>query len=285
MTSSPPGSSETPYARDAQGWSASLYNKTAAFVYSPAYTSAVLDLLAAKPGEKIIDLGCGSGEVTLVLDEIVKRAPGGLVVAVDYSESMIEKAKAAGLEHAFVSDVQDLEIPMTAYNNNDPEFKFDAAFSNAALHWCKRDPAGVLESVKKVLKPGGRLVVEMGGAMNCIGIRSGLHRVLKSHGYDPVSLDPWFFPSVEDYTKLLIEASFEPRHISITPRVTPIADGVRGWLELFVRKSFLKDFSDAEATEIMNEVEDICRVDCQDTSGKWAMMYTRLRFEAILKND
>jgi SAM-dependent methyltransferase len=118
-----------------------------------------------------------------------------------------------------VSDVQDLNIPMAAFTNNDPEFKFDAAFSNATLHWCKRDPAGVLESVKKILKPGGRLVVEMGGAMNCIGttnipdlqfsiervtpgVRSALHRVIKSRGHDPIPLDPWFFPSVEDYTKV-----------------------------------------------------------------------------------
>jgi SAM-dependent methyltransferase len=164
------------------------------------FTAPVLNLLSAKPGEKIIDLGCGSGEVTLVLDKIVKQAPGGLVVAVDYSESMvlritleiaprsdgvyfrqIAKAKEANLEHVFVSDIQDLDIPMAAFTNGDSEFKFDAAFSNATLHWCKRDPAGVLESIKKILKPGGRLVVEMGGAMNVIG-RSDLY--FHSHSND-----------------------------------------------------------------------------------------------------
>ncbi|KAJ7164697.1 S-adenosyl-L-methionine-dependent methyltransferase [Mycena crocata] len=279
-SSNSPENSENIQARDSTGWSAYLYNKSAAFVYPPAFTAPVLDILSAQPGEKIIDLGCGSGEVTVMLDKIVKRAPGGLVVAVDYSESMISKAKEAGLEHAFVSDIQALSIPMAGFNNGDPEFKFDAAFSNATFHWCKRDPAGVLASVKKILKPGGRLVVEMGGAMNCIGIRSALHRVLKSRGHDPIPLDPWFFPSVEDYTKLLIAASFEPLQISLTPRVTPLADGIRGWLEVFARKSFLKDLPDGEATEIITEVEDICRVDCQDSSGNWAMMYTRLRFSA-----
>ncbi|KAJ7695725.1 S-adenosyl-L-methionine-dependent methyltransferase [Mycena rosella] len=273
---------EALYTRDPQGWSASLYNKSAAFVYSPAFTAPILDMLAAKPGEKIVDLGCGSGEVTVVLDKIVKQAPGGLVVGVDFSESMIEKAKEAGLDHAFVSDVQALDIPMAEFNNNDPEFKFDAAFSNATLHWCKRDPAGVLESVKKILKPGGRLVVEMGGAMNCIGIRSALHRVVRAHGHDPAPLDPWFFPSVEDYSKLLIAASFKTLQISLTPRNTPLEDGLRGWLEVFARKAFLKDFSDKEATEIINEVVEMCRIDCQDTSGNWAMMYSRLRFEAVL---
>ncbi|KAF7365488.1 Methyltranfer-dom domain-containing protein [Mycena venus] len=264
------------YARDAQGWSASLYNRSAAFVYSPAYTAPVLELLAAQPGEKIIDLGCGSGEVTVVIDGIVKQASGGLVVAVDYSESMIAKAKEAGLDHAFVSDIQALDIPMSGFNNNDPEFKFDAAFSNATFHWCKRDPAGVLESVKKILKPGGRLVVEMGGAMNCIGLRSALHRALKFRGYDPVALDPWFFPS------LLTSASFTPLQITLTPRATPLADGIRGWLECFARTSILKACPDAEATEIIDEVEDVLRVDCQDREGNWSMVYTRLRFSAVL---
>ncbi|KAJ7505574.1 S-adenosyl-L-methionine-dependent methyltransferase [Mycena galericulata] len=280
MASNPPDNTY-----DAQGWSASLYNKSAAFVYSPAYTSAVLDLLAAKPGEKIIDLGCGSGEVTVIIEKIVKQAPGGLVVGVDFSESMIRKTKEDGLAHTFVSDIQDLDIPITEFNNNDPDFKFDAAFSNAALHWCKRNPAGVLESVKRILKPGGRFVAEMGGAMNCIGIRSTLYSVLKTRGHNPAPLDPWFFPSVEDYTKLLIAASFEPLQISLSPRATPLEDGLKGWLEVFVRKSILKDFPDSEATEIIDEVVDACRVDCLDNSGNWSMMYNRLRFEAVLKNN
>lgn len=82
----------------------------------------------------------------------------------------IAKAKGAGLDHAFVSDIQKLDIPISAFNNNDADFKFDAAFSNATFHWCKSDPAGVLEGIRKILKPGGRLAVEMGGAMNCIGM-------------------------------------------------------------------------------------------------------------------
>jgi SAM-dependent methyltransferase len=78
----------------------------------------------------------------------------------------IEKARMNGLEHAFVSDIQDLQLPERFSKSS---FKFDAVFSNAALHWCKRNPAGVLESVKRVLKQGGRFVGEMGGFMCCIG--------------------------------------------------------------------------------------------------------------------
>ncbi|KAG6815978.1 hypothetical protein H0H87_009681 [Tephrocybe sp. NHM501043] len=184
---------------DKSGWSASSYNKTAAFVYSAAFTTPVLELLAAQPGERIIDFGCGSGEITLELQKHVASASGGIVVGVDFSESMIAKAKKNGVEHAFVGDAQALELPE---NMSGIEQKFDAVFSNAALHWCKRNPAGVLESAKRVLKPGGRIAAEMGGFLNCVGVRSAMHNVLRRRGYDPVPRDPWFFPSVEDYKKV-----------------------------------------------------------------------------------
>nr|GAT50614.1 predicted protein [Mycena chlorophos] len=267
---------------DAQGWSAKLYNKSASFVYSAAYTAPVLGMLQAQPGEKIIDLGCGSGEVTFELEKIVKQAPGGLVVGVDFSEAMIAKCKESGMQHAFVSDIQSLDIPMSAFNDGNQNFKFDAAFSNATLHWCKRDPAGVLESVKRVLKPGGRLAVEFGGMHNCIGIRSHLHRSLKARGYDAVSMDPWFFPSVAEYSKLLTAASFDIKQIELVPRITALEDGVRGWLELFARSQILKECSTEEASAIIGEVVEACKPDCLDSEGNWSMMYTRLRFVAIL---
>ena len=168
-------------AADSSGWSASRYNKTASFVYSTSFIAPVLSLLDAKPGERIFDFGCGSGEVTLQIAEAVGKE--GVVVGVDLSQSMvsanfikvswdpppskIDKAKANGAQHAFVADIQHLLIP-------EPfswikSVKFDAVFSNASLHWCKQNPVGVLESAKGVLKRGGRFVGEMGGFMNCVG--------------------------------------------------------------------------------------------------------------------
>ncbi|KAK7056613.1 hypothetical protein VNI00_002330 [Paramarasmius palmivorus] len=257
---------------DKSGWSASQYNKSASFVYSAAYTSPVLELLSAKPGERIIDFGCGSGEVTLELERVV-RPSGGCVVGVDASESMIHKAKKNGLEHAFVADIQALEsIPVSLNLSND---KFDAVFTNAALHWCKRDPEGVIKSAKQLLKKSGRFVGEMGGFMNCIGVRSALHLVTKRRGYDSTKLDPWFFPSPEEYSKLLKSQGFDVTHISLTPRFTPLPQGMMSWLRLFARNSWLSGIEEAEATDILKEVEDICRVDCQDGDGNWAFMSTQ----------
>ena len=76
-------------ARDSSGWSASQYNKIAPFVYSTTFTAPVIELLDAQPGERILDVGCGSGEVTLLLQKIVEQKEGGMVVGTDFSESMV----------------------------------------------------------------------------------------------------------------------------------------------------------------------------------------------------
>ncbi|KAF9454829.1 S-adenosyl-L-methionine-dependent methyltransferase [Macrolepiota fuliginosa MF-IS2] len=260
-------------------WNADQYNKTAPFVYSPAFVAPILELLNPHPGERILDLGCGSGEVTIEISKVVEQKASGVVVGVDYSQSMIDKARLNGLKHTFVSDIQDLNVPEDL---PEAQERFDAVFSNAALHWCKRDPEGVLRGVRRVLRPGGRFVAEMGGFMNCMGIRAAIHRVLWANGYDPVTCDPWYFPSMEDYVELLASAGFTPTHMSLTPRITPLASGLYDWLDLFVRHSFLKNMSDTEAHEIMKEVVEQCRIDCRDGSGKCAMIYVRLRFSAIM---
>jgi hypothetical protein len=84
-------------------------------------------------------------------------------------------------------------------------------------------------------------------------------------------------------SKLLVSASFEPTHLSLNPRMTLLPEGLYPWLELFVRNSFLRGFDDTEAEAMMREVVEICEVDCMDGKGNWNLMYTRLRFCAILK--
>ncbi|KZT12133.1 S-adenosyl-L-methionine-dependent methyltransferase [Laetiporus sulphureus 93-53] len=266
-------------ARKTDTWSASTYNDTASFVYSQEYTFPVLQLLDAKPGEKIIDFGCGSGELTLKIQEHVGDA--GLAVGFDNSQSMIDKCKANGLQNAFVGDAQDLHVPeeLEAYAQGG----FDAVFSNAALHWCKRDPRGVLDSARRLLRPGGRFIAEMGGFLNCIGVRTALHQVLRTRGYNPVELDPWYFPSTEGYQSLLESCGFEVKTISLLPRVTRLPGPLMDWLRLFARPYFMAGMSDQEAEEIMLATQDVCSVDCRDSQGRWTMMYMRLRVAATIQ--
>ena len=102
-----------------------------------------MDLLAPKPGEKILDLGCGDGVLTKKLADL-----GCVVVAVDSSLPQAEAAKKLGL-NAFAISGEDLPY----------QEEFDAVFSNAALHWIKRADA-MLAGVYRSLKPGGRFVAE-----------------------------------------------------------------------------------------------------------------------------
>jgi len=257
-------------------WSAANYQKTASFVFSNEFTAPVLTLLDAKPGERIIDVGCGSGEVTLQIKQLVGET--GIVVGMDSSESMIAKCRGSGIKYAFVGDAQAIDIPSTW----DVSLKsYDAVFSNAALHWCKQNPRGVVESAKRLLKPGGRFVVEMGGQMNCIGVRAALHHVLRNRGYKPEELDPWYFPSTADYKELLESVGFDVQTISLHPRITPLNGAVIDWLRLFARQNFLANMDDKEAEEIMEAVQEMCAVDCRDSQGRWSMVYIRLRFVAI----
>ena len=142
-------------------WSPTDYATNAAFV--PALGSAALDLLAAQPGELILDLGCGDGTLT---QKIV--AAGAAVIGLDASPEMVEAARAKGVD-AFVADAQALDLEGQAMRFG----QFDAAFSNAALHWML-DPDAVAEGVFSMLKPGGRFVGEMGGQGNIAALRTGI---------------------------------------------------------------------------------------------------------------
>ena len=94
--------SEDTASRDSSGWSATSYRNVASYVYSSEATASVLQLLDARPGEKILDFGCGSGEVTAEIARLV--GPQGFVVGVDTSESMVSRFNA-------FADARKLTIP------------------------------------------------------------------------------------------------------------------------------------------------------------------------------
>jgi len=194
----------------------------------------------------------------------------------------IAKARENGLKRVFVGDVQDLAYPPELQSL---EGSYDAVFTNAALHWCKRDPAGVVRSAKSALRKGGRFVGEMGGLLNVIGVRSAIHHVLKARGIDAKKLDPWFFPSVAEYQHILESGGFQVNHISLSPRITPLPGPLTDWMRTFTRSGILGDMTDEEAEEVMKEAQDICEVDMRDEAGNWHLMYVRLRFVAVLPSD
>jgi trans-aconitate methyltransferase len=243
-------------------WNPQSYAENAGFV--PALGHAVLALLDPKPGERILDLGCGDG----VLTEKIAAA-GSSVTGVDASAEMIAAAKARGLT-AQVMDGQALIF----------NAEFDAVFSNAALHWML-NPEPVVAGVYRALKPGGRFVAECGGFGNIAAIRTGIRAVLALHGYALPEKDSQFYPTADQYAAMLETAGFVQIDAKIIPRPTPLPTGMVGWLKTF-RQGFLDTMNvpSEKQPALWQEISDFLKPALCDHQGNWVADYVRLRFSA-----
>lgn len=242
-----------------QRWSADDYARNGRFVAELA--APLLDWLAARPGERVLDLGCGDGALTEKI-----AAAGAVVEGADASPELVAAARSRGLS-ARVVDGQ--ALPYAA--------AFDAVFSNAALHWMKHDPAAVIAGVLRALKPGGRFVAEVGADGNCASIRAALHDALRRRGIDPDAVDPWYFPTATAYRSLLESAGFTVVRIERFERPTPLPGELRAWLRTFAQ-AFLAALPTQAHAAVLDEVEAALRPTlCHH--DRWVADYVRLRFD------
>jgi trans-aconitate methyltransferase len=244
-----------------QTWDPEGYAKHARFVSELG--QPVVELLVPRPGERILDLGCGDGALTELL-----VALGCEVVGVDASAAQVAAAQARGLD-ARVADGQALDF----------DAEFDAVFSNAALHWM-RDTPRLLAGVHRALRPGGRFVAECGGHGCIETIHRSLSECLNERGLDGAAASPWYFPTAEDYGGKLAAAGFEVRSIALFPRPTPLPGDLLGWLETFA-ESFTRVLPAAERAAYLQQVQARAEPALRDASGRWSADYVRLRFAAV----
>lgn len=244
----------------AQHWDPGRYQRNAGFV--PVLGAPVLELLAPRPGERILDLGCGDGVLT---ERLV--AAGAEVVGVDSSPEQVAAAKARGLDARIMSG----EALSFAGG-------FDAVFSNAALHWMKQADA-VIDGVWRALEPGGRFVAEMGGVGNVAAIVGALVVALDRRGHEGRAQVPWFFPTLEDYRARLERRGFGVRRIELIERPTPLPGAIAGWLETFA-ESFTRILPAADRAAYIAEVEAALAPRLRNAEGQWQADYVRLRFAA-----
>lgn len=243
-----------------QSWDPERYERNARFVSDLG--EPVVQLLAPRAGERILDLGCGDGALTAKL-----VAMGCEIIGVDASAAQIEGARARGID-ARVVDGHELGF----------DSEFDAVFSNAALHWMRR-PTEVIDRVWRALVPGGRFVGEMGGAGCVAQIVAALERALAKRGIDGHSRNPWYFPTAEEYRGLLEARGFRVDYAALIPRPTPLPGDVGGWLETF-GESFIFALPASERSAFINEVREELRPRLSDAKGSWTADYIRLRFAA-----
>lgn len=245
---------------EASRWSPSDYAKNAAFV--PELGRAVVDLLAPREGQRILDLGCGDGVLTQALVDA-----GAEVLGVDASPEMVAAAQARGLD-AEVKDGQKLDF----------DCRFDAVFTNAALHWML-DPPAVARGVFRALKPGGRYVGEMGGAGNIAQLRKALRDVLVERGYPVPAEDPQWYASPEEFTEVHRAAGFGDIQAWLIERPTPLPSGAAQWYKTF-RAGFLDAarVPESEFDAITAEAEERAAPALRQPDGRWIADYVRLRF-------
>lgn len=245
-----------------QTWNPESYGRDGAFVHELA--AGVVEWLAAQPGERILDLGCGDGQLTR---RIVTS--GASVIGIDASPAMVKAARAFGIK----TDQGSAEkLPY-------PDHIFEAVFSNAALHWV-RGQDEMLSQVHRVLRPGGRFVAEMGGHGNIAAIRVAFAAVLSRHGFGALGERGNYYPTSDAYRGRLERHGFKVEKIVLFPRPTPLNDsGMTGWLNTFYRGA-LDALPETVRGKVIEETVALLAPVLRAHDGHWTADYVRLRFIA-----
>lgn len=243
-------------------WNSSLYETKHAFVWQ--YGESLLDLLNPQAGERILDLGCGTGQLT---EKIASH--GVNVVGIDRSAAMIARARENYPQLQFeIADAQNFQFA-------EP---FDAVFSNAVLHWVK-EPDAVIHCIQQALKPGGRFVAELGGRGNVAAIVTALSNVLQQTLNQPIAT-PWYFPSIGDYATRLEQQGFDVSFAVLFDRPTPLEGetGMANWLQMFA-DNVLSTVPPEMRSTVIAAVETQLRPTLY-RDGTWFADYRRLRLVA-----
>jgi trans-aconitate methyltransferase len=247
-------------------WNASLYDNKHDFVFK--YGEDLVDTLNPQQGERVLDLGCGTGYLTNVI-----AASGAEVIGIDNSYEMIGKAK-----HAY----PEIEFRVMSATEFHFDQSFDAIFSNAVLHWVTEKEKAI-DCMYSNLKRSGRLVLEMGGKWNVEKIITALQNSLIKRGYaDNAGIDLWYFPSVSEYTTLLEKRGFSVTYAVHFDRETELKDtanGIKDWVKMF-GSAFLRGIDEVVVNEILDEVQEVLKP-THFRNGKWYADYKRLRVVAI----
>lgn len=246
----------------ADRWDSSLYDDRHSFVWKAG--AGLLELLEAKPGERILDLGCGTGHLTVKIAEA-----GAEVLGLDSSLSMVAQARQNYPKLKFqLADAKEFTVAEPVH----------AVFSNAVLHWIQ-EPKAVIARVAAALQPGGRFVLEFGAKHNIERIRTTLEAALLRRGVE--AKNPWYYPSLAEYGTLLEEHGFEIRYAATFPRFTKLEHperGLREWIEMFCG-SYLALLPAAEHGALFSEIEEALRQELH-RDGYWHADYRRLRMVA-----
>src|SRR5215472_2067425 len=253
-------------ATETKRWNAELYQSNHAFVWQ--FGRDLLAMLLPQPAERILDVGCGTGQLT---SEIAKS--GAQVVGLDQSAEMVAAAR---------ENYPDLQFEVADMATTQYESEFEAVFSNAALHWV-RNQEGTLTAMARALKPEGRLVFEMGGSGNIRQLWKAMAQAMSEMGIeDSGDMTPRYYPSIGEYAPMLEERGLQVTFAVLFDRPTPLDGGERGlrnWLNMFANATS-KLISPEQHEQFICRVEDLARPSSFQ-NGEWTLDYKRLRMIAV----
>ena len=220
-------------------WDAEAYARNSSAQL--AWARELIRKLALRGEERILDIGCGDGKVTA---DLAARVPRGQVTGVDNSEDMIRKVYSAFPAGSFPNlSFRCMDARSLSFTS-----EFDVAFSTAALHWVK-DHAPMLSGVAAALKPGGRLLFQMGGRGNGEEIFSVLRDMIQEdpwRQYFQGFQFPWGFYGPEEYAGWLSAAGLSPSRMAYLHvdyrNITPIDEPLTAYgriTEIDGRKAFV----------------------------------------------
>jgi trans-aconitate methyltransferase len=246
------------------GWDPELYEARHSFVWQ--FGEDLIGLLDPKPGERILDLGCGPGQLTAKIAEA-----GAEVIGLDASPAMIGQARQNFPQLSFIlQDASDMKFDQ----------QFDAVFSNAALHWML-DRTAVARGVAASLKAGGRFVGEMGGKGNIRHVEQALASVARRYFGKDVPAKRTYYPALGEYACLLEKHDLEVRNAVLFDRPTPLEGeaGMEDWIRQF-KSYYFEALPAPEAAKAIREVVEELRP-IAFRNGRWTADYRRLRFVAV----
>ncbi len=247
-----------------QKWDAELYEARHSFVWQ--FGKGLVELLNPQPGERILDIGCGPGQLTAQIAE-----SGAEVVGLDSSPAMIGQARQNFPKLSFV-----LENAATMTYAGE----FDALFSNAALHWVL-DAEAAARAMNRALRKGGRLVAEFGGRGNIQTIERAIVTTITRYLGDHLPASNNYFPSIAEYSVILEHAGFEVRFAQLYDRSTPLEgeNGMADWIRQF-KWFYFEALPAAQRSQALADVlEDLAPLLRNDKG--WFADYRRLRVIAV----
>jgi ubiquinone/menaquinone biosynthesis C-methylase UbiE len=246
-----------------------------------AHDDATLAGLSLSPGMRVLDLGCGVGDLTA---DVARRVDaggdrGGWVLGVDASPSCVAVASARarpGLSF-LVARAQDVGRVLGAP-------ALDAVLSVAVLHWVPRqDQAAVLAGVAQLLRPSGVLRADLGGQGQIAGVRAALVPLAVEAGAPQC---PWFFPSAVEMGALAVEAGLVVDEVRTVRqrRSVPDADALSTWLVSQVLPAYLAHVPDGDHDAFTAEALRVCRAATRRDDGSYDQDYVRIHLLAAKRS-